>query len=117
MGWFTSKDMDQYVSQQFRTDDPAIDDSANALRVGANLHPAFYELQFIFIPKASGVLITHALGSTIGLRNLYHNATLYEVGSGPQLLFARSLAVFTLLTGFLQRGEHRLLKLATEQEE
>lgn len=26
MGWFTSKDMDQYVSQQLRTDDPAIDD-------------------------------------------------------------------------------------------
>ena len=41
----------------------------------------------------------------------------YKVGAGPQLLFARSLAVSTLLRGFLQRGEHRLLKLATEQEE
>ncbi len=118
MNWFRSNDMDQYVSQQTRTGDPAIDDPANALLLRADLHRAFDKLQFIFIPKANGVLVTHALGSAIELRNLYHNATLHQVGAGPQFLFARfAWAIFPFLRGFLQRGQYRLLKLATEQEE
>lgn len=118
MDWFRSNDMDQYVSQQTRTGNSAIDDPANALLLRADFHRAFDKLQLIFIPKANGVLVTHVLESTIELCNLFHNATLHQVRVGPQFLFTRfAWAIFPLLRGFLQRGQRRLLKLATEQEE
>lgn len=118
MDWFRSNDMDQYVSQQTRTGNSAIDDPANALLLRADFHRAFDKLQFIFIPKANGVLVTHVLESTIELCNLFHNATLHQVRVGPQFLFTRfAWAIFPFLRGFLQRGQRRLLKLATEQEE
>lgn len=64
------------------------------------------------------MLVTHVLESTVELCNLYHNATLYQVCVDLQFLFARfAWAIFPFLRGFLQRGQRRLLKLATEQEE
>ena len=86
--------MDQYVSQQTRAGDPAIDDPVNALLLRADLHRRFDKLQFIFIPKANGVLVTHVLESTIELRNLHHNTTLHQAGVGPQFLFARFAGLF-----------------------
>ena len=118
MNWFRSNDMYQYVPQQSQTGDLAIDNPAMALFLRADLHRAFDKFQFIFVPKATGVLVTHAVESTIELRNLYHNATLQQVGAGPQFLFARfAWAIFPFLIGFLQRGQYRLLKLATKQKE
>lgn len=116
--WFRSNDMDQYVSQRNRVGTIAIDDPANSLLLRADLHCSFDKLQFIFVPKASGVLVTHILNENIELCSLYHNATLHQAGVGPQFLFARfAWAIFPVLKGFIQKGQRRLLKLATEQEE
>lgn len=109
--------MEQYVSEQSLTGD-AIDGPANALLLRSDLHCAFDKLQFVFIPKADSVLVTHVLASINELRDLYHNAALHQVGAAPQFLLARFVwAIFPLLTAFLQKGQSRLLKLATEQEE
>ena len=117
INWFRSNDMEQYVSQQSRTGD-AIDDPANALLLRSDIHRSFDELQFVFVPKADGVLVTHVLASVHELRNLYHNATLHQVGASPQFLLARfAWAIFPYVTAFLQKGQKRLLKLATQQEE
>ncbi len=70
------------MSQQSRTGD-AIDDPASALLLRSDIHRAFDKLQFVFVPNADGVLVTHVLASILELRNLYHNATLHQVGSGP----------------------------------
>ncbi|MCJ1262147.1 hypothetical protein MMC22_002017 [Lobaria immixta] len=80
MNWFRSNDIDTHVSQKTRTEDAAIDDPANALLLREDLHRAFDKLQFVFISKANGVLVTHVLESTIELRNLYHNSSLHQGG-------------------------------------
>lgn len=115
--WFRYNDMEQYVSQQFRSGD-AIDDPRNALLLRADIHRAFDKFQFVFVPKADGVLVTHVLASVSELCNLYHNTTLHQLGAGPQFLFTRfAWAIFPCLAAFLQKGERRLLKLASEQTE
>lgn len=115
--WFEFNDMQQYVSQQYRTTE-AINDPANAVLLRSDIHPAFDKFQFVFVPKADGVLVTHVFSSVRELRNLYHNATLHQVGSGTQFLLARfALAIFPCLPAFIQSGQRRLLKLATEQTE
>lgn len=87
MNWFRSNDIEQHASQKTRTGDAAVDDPANALLLGEDLHCTFDKLQFVFIPEANGVLVTHVLESTIELRNLYHNTSLHQFGVDPQLFF------------------------------
>lgn len=97
--------------------DTAIDDLANALFLREDLYRAFDKLQFVFISKANGVLVTHVLEETIQLRNLYHNTSLHQACVGPHFLFAHLAWAFcSFLTGFLQRSQRPLLRFATKQE-
>lgn len=115
--WFRFNEMDQHVFQKRRTGDAAMNDPSNLLLLRADLHRSFDKLQFVFIPKADGVLSTHVLGESRELWTLYHNTILHKVGVAPEFLFARfAWAVFPLLAGFLQRRRPRLLMLATEEE-
>lgn len=114
--WFRFNEMDQHVLQQKHTGDAAINDLSNLLLLRADLHRSFDGLQFVFIPKADGVLCTHVLGESEELQTLYHNTLIHKVGVAPEFLFARfAWAIFPLLKGFLQRHRPRLLMLVTEE--
>lgn len=93
--------MKQYVSQRTRTGNTAIDDPANALLLRADLYRAFDNLQFIFMPKANGVLVTHVLHENIELCSLYHNATLHQARVGPQFCLVVLHGLFSPCLGAL----------------
>jgi hypothetical protein len=115
--WFRDNEMDQYAIMQRRGGDAALHDGANMLLLRADLHRAFDKKQFVFVPKAEGVICTHILGESIQARALYHNTPLLKADVAPQYLFARfAWAIFPYLSGFLHRRISRLIKLAARDE-
>lgn len=93
------------MSQQSRTGN-AIDNLVNALLLRSDIYCAFNKLQFIFVPKANSVLVTHIFVLNIKFCDLYHNTILHPVSAALQFLLACfAWAIFFFLTALLQKGQ------------
>lgn len=91
------------------------DDLSNTILIRADLHIAFDNPKFVFIPKPSSLrssqLVTHLVEASGELEQLYHNRMLQPMQSSIELLFARfAWKILPLLESFLiGRERHRLL--------
>jgi hypothetical protein len=93
-------------------------DLANALLLRADLHIAFDQRRFVFVPKGEGSeaqnemsVVMHLLGDSPDYETLYHNRALQgRVAVRPEFLFARlAWSIFPLLEPFLTTGLPRRL--------
>ena len=110
--WFRLNEMDQYTSS-WKVD---IDHSFNLLLLRTDIHRAFDQREFVFIPKGNNIIHTHVLGDRREHRILYHNTKLHPVALSPEYLFTRfAWAIFPQLRNFLQRGRPTLLSMTDGQ--
>ncbi|KAL1615661.1 hypothetical protein SLS56_011743 [Neofusicoccum ribis] len=103
----------------------AIDGARNAMLLRADLHLAFDQMQFVFLPKPLSPgepgcpFVVHLLDPLAHeLRRLYHNVPLQApLGVAPEYLFARfAWAVFPLLEEFLRHPVDRKLLFASDPD-
>lgn len=91
--WFSNNKMEQYTAKGRGR--PDTNDLSNLVLLRRDLHAAFDQHDFVFVPKY-GVLCTHLLGDSDQYRRLYHNTTLHPTALGPELLLARfALAILS----------------------
>lgn len=97
-------------------DDYLVDDVCNAVALRSDIHPAFVDRMFVFVPKESRWVV-HFFGLANSLGRLYHNIVLeLDFHISPNLLLARfAWTVFPLLSGFLKVGSDRKLKLRVKK--
>ncbi|KAI4115050.1 MAG: hypothetical protein LQ345_004282 [Seirophora villosa] len=75
----------------------------------ADLHRAFDNRRFTFLPKKECTLVTHVFESE-SLRVIYHNVALNTSYNAPEYLFARfAWTILPLVKQFLRRRRNRLL--------
>jgi hypothetical protein len=105
--WFNRNQMHSYIDDPRRSTD-AVADASNALLLRSDLHFAFDQQKFVFVPKApsdSGLpeLVTHIMVYSREHRQLYHNAKLHSIhGVRKEFLFARfAWTIFPLIQHFL----------------
>ena len=117
--WFLDNVMQSYRKEHSKPVLSAINSPANVMLMREDLHTAFDQRQFVFVPKATGneasVLVTHVLNYSPELSKLYHNTKLHSIdGIAPEFLFARfAWSVFPLLQNFLVDGVSKNLLLST----
>jgi hypothetical protein len=98
-------------------------DTANAMRLRADLHIDFDKPKFVFVPKSnpsvagsSTEFVTHLIVESNEHEFLYHNRALQGLSQvSPELLFTRlAWTVFPLLDDFLGYGLARHLSIAAK---
>ena len=98
--------------------DYIVDDISNAVALRSDIHRAFDERKFLFVPKESRWVV-HFFDLTNTLGQLYHNTAL-ELDSdiSPNLLFARfAWTVFPRVSQFLKVGVGRKLRLRVMKDD
>lgn len=115
--WFERNNMSVYNSNQFIV---GMDDIANATLLRADLHLAFDEPKFTFVPKGDGnnvQLVTHLIDTSEELVDLYHNRPLPPSSVSIEMLYARlAWTIFPFLGSFLQAPVMRRLALVMATE-
>ncbi|KAL1615858.1 hypothetical protein SLS56_011643 [Neofusicoccum ribis] len=123
--WFYANAMGSLYAAQTRHIDAAINDARNAMLLRADLHFAFDQMKFVFVPKPLPPgepwcpFVVHLLDPLAReLRRLYHNVPLQApLGVAPEYLFARfAWAVFPLLEEFLRQPVDRKLLVASDPD-
>jgi hypothetical protein len=115
--WFHMNEMHRYIYDVQRPRTGAINDVGNVMLLRSDLHTAFDQMKFVFVPKLSSTnaqsIVTHLLAPSVELRRLYHNTELHRIGGIPrEFLFARfAWSIFPFLEGFLHDGVPRELHL------
>lgn len=85
--------------------------ATSAVLLRSDLHAAFDNKRFVFVPK-SGALVTHVIAQSPELLRLYHNTKLHQlIGVAPEFILVRfAWTIFGLLkTGFLRLESPRNL--------
>lgn len=115
--WFEANSMGKYNLNLDLQDDHLVDDICNAVALRSDIHRAFDDRMFVFVPKESRWVV-HFFGLTNSLGRLYHNIVLeLDPHISPNLLLARfAWTVFPLLSGFLKVGSDRKLRLRVKKE-
>ncbi len=95
------------------------DDLSNTILLRADLHIAFDNPKFVFVPKPSSLrspqLVTHLVEASGELEHLYHNRLLQPMRSSIDLLFARfAWTILSFLESFLIGRERRRLLLVKD---
>ncbi|MCJ1422838.1 hypothetical protein MMC29_000718 [Sticta canariensis] len=117
--WFHDNDMQNYVNDPRKTGSGAVNDPSNVILLREDLHTAFDQLKFVFVPKSAingdSTLITHLLVDSSELCRLYQNTQLHSIDGIPRefLLTRFAWSIFHFLEGFLQAGIPRALLIST----
>lgn len=117
--WFHDNDMQNYVKDPRKTGSGAVNDPSNVILLREDLHTAFDELKFVFVPKSAtngdSTLVTHLLVNSSELCRLYQNTELHSIDGIPSefLLTRFAWSIFHFLEGFLQAGIPRALLIST----
>lgn len=117
--WFHNNGMYIYIDDPRKTGSGAVDDPSNVMLLREDLHTAFDQLKFVFVPKATAngdpTLVTHLLVDSSELCRLYQNTELHSIdGIAREFLFTRfAWSIFCFLQGFLQADISRDLLLST----
>lgn len=116
--WFERNTMSIYNSNQTIV---GMDDVANAILLRADLHLAFDEPKFTFVPKDVGNnarLAIHLVDTSEELVELYHNRPLSSSSVSIEILYARlAWTIFHRLGSFLQVQVKRRLALTVVTSE
>lgn len=105
--WFHANDLVRYIFNSSWAGPRAVDDIHNMILLRADLHKAFDDLKFVFIPKkeipGKIAYVLHMLSHSTELVKLYHNVQLQASEKlVPQFLLARlALSIFPMFEGFL----------------
>ncbi|KAH8695718.1 hypothetical protein GQ44DRAFT_719434 [Phaeosphaeriaceae sp. PMI808] len=116
--WFERNNMSIYNSNQTIV---GMDDIANAILLRADLHLAYDEPKFTFVPKGVGSsarLFIHLVDTSEELVDLYHNRPLTLSSLSIEMLYARlAWTIFHRLGSFLQVQVKRQLALTVATSE
>ena len=106
--WFHANDLVRYIFNSSWAGPRAVDDIHNMILLRADLHKAFDDIKFVFIPKketppGKTAYVLHMLSHSTELVKLYHNVQLQASEKlVPQFLLARlALSIFPMFEGFL----------------
>ena len=108
--WFHANDLVRYIFNSSWAGPRAVDDIRNMILLRADLHKAFDDIKFTFIPKKEEfeprskiTYVLHMLSHSTELVKLYHNVQLQASEKlVPQFLLARlALSIFPMFEGFL----------------
>ena len=105
--WFHANDLVRYIFNSSWAGPRAVDDIHNMILLRADLHKAFDDIKFVFIPKketpSKTAYVLHMLNHSTELVKLYHNVQLQASEKlVPQFLLARlALSIFPMFEGFL----------------
>ena len=105
--WFHANDLVRYIFNSSWAGPRAVDDIHNMILLRADLHKAFDDIKFVFIPKkeipGKIAYVLHMLSHSTELVKLYHNVQLQASDKlVPQFLLARlALSIFPMFEGFL----------------
>ena len=109
--WFHANDLVRYIFNSSWAGPRAVDDIHNMILLRADLHKAFDDIKFVFVPKketpseteTESKYVLHMLSHSTELTKLYHNVQLQASDRlVPQFLLARlALSVFPIFEGFL----------------
>ncbi|KAJ9654530.1 hypothetical protein H2201_008988 [Coniosporium apollinis] len=119
--WFHANEMHRYIYNVRKPGSGAIDDISNVLLLRSDLHFAFDDLKFVFVPKTTSAagtcFVVHLLAPSKELRRLYHNTKLHPVTEiSLEFLLARfAWSIFPSLESFLQDDVARDLLLASSE--
>lgn len=113
--WWYLNSMSRYNKNSASTPD----DLSNTILLRADLHIAFDNPKFVFVPKPSSLrspqLVTHLVEASGELEHLYHNRLLQPMRSSIELLFARfAWTILPFLESFLIGRERRRLLLVKD---
>ena len=113
--WFHANDLDQYIFNNQWFGERAIDDVHNMILLRADLHKAFDDNKFAFVPKRETSsepggripYVVHMLSPSKELIKLNHNVHLQASDKlVPQFLLARlALSIFPMFEGFLLKPQ------------
>ncbi|KAI9779335.1 MAG: hypothetical protein M1839_007443 [Geoglossum umbratile] len=116
--------MECYNLNRFLPRDRTIDDVNNLMALRADLHFAFDQRVFVFVPKpvappssnTTTRFVTHILQQTSEIGPLYHNASILPIrGVRSEFLLARfAWAIFPLVIPFLSKGKERVLLMVQD---
>ena len=109
--WFHANDLVRYIFNRSWAGPRAVDDIHNMILLRADLHKAFDDDKFVFVPKKETPseprskieYVLHILSHSTELAKLYHNVQLQASEKlVPQFLLARlALSIFSIFEGFL----------------
>jgi hypothetical protein len=109
--WFHANDLVRYIFNSSWAGPRAVDDIHNMILLRADLHKAFDDDKFVFVPKQETpseprskiTYVLHILSHSTELAKLYHNVELQASEKlVPQFLLARlALSIFPMFEGFL----------------
>lgn len=117
--WFHGNDMQNYIDDPRKTGSGAVNDPSNVILLREDLHTAFDQLKFVFVPKSTvngdSTLVTHLLVGSSELCRLYQNTELHSMDGIPRefLLTRFAWSIFHFLEGFLQADISRDLLIST----
>lgn len=116
--WFLMNHMSRYNANQMLPSDFGTDDVSNAIALRSDIHTAFDDRTFVFVPK-EGSWVPHFLVATHDLGRQYHN-TIIQLDKGISLhhmLSRFAWAIFPLVQVFLLAGGKRSIKFLVFEEE
>ena len=109
--WFHANDLVRYIFNSSWAGPRAVDDIHNMILLRADLHKAFDDDKFVFVPKQETpseprskiTYVLHILSHSTELAKLYHNVELQASEKlVPQFMLARlALSIFPMFEGFL----------------
>lgn len=110
--------MDIYNMNLDLPQDHLVDDISNAVTLRSDIHRAFDEGKFVFVPKESRWVV-HFFGITNTMDQLYHNTPLeYDPDVSLKFFFARfAWTVFLAVSRFLNVGGGKKLRLRVIKED
>ena len=117
--WFHDNGMQNYVNDPRKTGSGAVNDPSNVILLREDLHTAFDQLKYVFVPKSAkngdSTFVTHLLVNSSELCRLYQNTELHSIDGIPHefLLTRFAWSIFHFLEGFLQAGIPRALLIST----
>lgn len=81
--WFHDNGMHNYIDDPRKTGSGAVNEPSNVMLLREDLHTAFDQLKFVFVPNATAngdsTLVTHLLVDSSELCRLYQNTELHSI--------------------------------------
>lgn len=118
VAWFMENCKGPYNLNLDLQDDHMVNDISNTVALQQDIHRAFDERKFVFVPKESHWVV-HFFGLTNNLGQLYHNTPVeLDPDISLNLLFARfAWTVFPAVSPFLRQGGSKKLRLRVTRED
>lgn len=116
--WYRAQEMDRYNPLTWMSGAKPVNNPANMITLSASVHTVFDAKAFVFTRK-QGCWVSHYIGYTGWLGAKYHNTRVnMPAGVHPNFILARlAWAIFPMIESFLRRGEPRLVRVASEDEQ